>query len=245
MKRLLKLGIAIISLVVIILGMTKVDELSAPINSESQTVSHAKAKKKATKKKAPKKKSKPAKKKVTKKKNSKSNSQQRNFQPEYAVKQQDEVATPVRYRWKSSTIKYKLDTHSDYYRDIWQTAVDNWNQFNVIKLVKANGETPDVHLDASTAVRPEHSGLCTTTFYNQTRLNNLPLLKVATAIVYDNTCNDHKYSKSDRTRVAEHELGHAIGLGHSDSDHSIMNPTPVGRQITNNDVEAIKRAYAS
>lgn len=56
MKRLLKLGIAIISLVVIILGMTKVDELSAPINSESQTVSHAKAKKKATKKKAPKKK---------------------------------------------------------------------------------------------------------------------------------------------------------------------------------------------
>lgn len=245
MKALLKLGIAIISLIVIILGTAKVIELSAPSNSESQTASHAKAKQKATKKKVPKKKRNATKKKVTKKKNSKSNSQQSNFQPEYAVEQQDEVATPVRYRWKSSTIKYKIDTNSDYYQGIWKTAVDSWNQFNVVKLVRANGETPDVHLDASTAVRPEHSGLCTTTFYNQTRLNNLPLLKVATAIVYDNTCNDHKYSKSDRTRVAEHELGHAIGLGHSDSDHSIMNPTPVGRQITNNDVEAVKRAYAS
>lgn len=46
------------------------------------------------------------------------------------------------------------------------------------------------------------------------------------------------------TRVAEHELGHAIGLDHTSEDaHSIMKPYNPDCDITDQDVQSVKSIY--
>lgn len=82
----------------------------------------------------------------------------------------------------------------------------------------------------------------TNTQYNKSTgqiISNQVLLNRAVLTAYG-------YSKSERVNVAEHELGHALGLAHNEPDSiSVMNPANRSYSIQDCDVRGMNAIYST
>ena len=65
----------------------------------------------------------------------------------------------------------------------------------------------------------------------------------AKSYIYRNVADRFHYSKQERTNVAEHEIGHALGLQHNVGKGSVMYYATRNQSISKPDVNGLKQSY--
>lgn len=159
------------------------------------------------------------------------------------------TATPAPYRWANRQMTYQITDRSTYYRQIWRAAVRHWNAAKVVKLVPVQvGQTPNITMSSKNDTTKKYGnviGLTFTSYYPGRSMGTRHILVGARSYLYKNVARTMRYSQLERERVAEHELGHALGLGHAASKRSVMYYASRGVAISSGDVKGLKQAYLS
>ncbi|GAW98124.1 matrixin family metalloprotease [Secundilactobacillus mixtipabuli] len=153
--------------------------------------------------------------------------------------------TPAAKRWQSKTVTYKIASGTSYYKSVWGSAVKTWNRSGVVHLVPTSGKA-DITLSNSNSPQGSNSstvGITYSSYYNNKTLNGLAVLASAKSYVYTNVANHYHYSKTERTNVAEHELGHALGLEHNVGKKSVMYYATRSQSVSKPDIKGLQHSY--
>ena len=116
-------------------------------------------------------------------------------------------------------------------------------------LIYLNSNNPDYQLvqnlkKANILVTSGNYG--ETTWAGLTEMKNVPRGYLYGSIIYLNDYYLNQINSHIQLAVAEHELGHAIGLTHNDKEPSVMNPAVTEENaytIQKCDIAAVKRIY--
>lgn len=151
-------------------------------------------------------------------------------------------------RWRKRKILIYMQTTDPQLKSAFRSAVKKWNQVRGIKLKwirdekKANIIATDGDLSAkstNTGVGYQTSQLGETkTKYNPETHELYKATSILDPYQLDYT------NPTFRSEVAQHELGHALGLAHApEYEHSVMVPHNIRTGITKNDRESIRLLY--
>jgi len=153
--------------------------------------------------------------------------------------------TPAAKRWQSATITYKIAGGSSYYHSVWQSAVKSWNRSGVIHLVATSGKADITLADKNSTLGKNSTtvGITYSSYYHDKTMNDLKVMANAKAYVFKNVANRYHYSKAERTNVAVHELGHALGLEHNVGKNSVMYYATRNQMVSKSDVNGLKASY--
>lgn len=153
--------------------------------------------------------------------------------------------TPSWGHWDDTTITYKTKNTSSYYKSVWKNAVKRWNKVGVVQLRAAkSGEKADITLTSSKSLSTKSGKLAGYTNYSYLKKsdNNNEIVS-AKSTLNRSLLSKYKYSKNQRTNVATHEIGHAIGLSHSKSEESVMYASDRYASIDHQDKVGLQVAY--
>ncbi|HEM6452952.1 M57 family metalloprotease [Streptococcus suis] len=154
----------------------------------------------------------------------------------------DTVNTADHGRWETNTATVYIETQNPTFRTAYETAIANWNatgaftlvlttdpnQADIIATEMNNGNTQAAGEANST------TNLLTNYYSSVTvRLNSYYLLN-----------EEYGYDMDRIIHTAEHELGHAIGLDHDDSQASVMESAGSNHGIQQTDIDALVALYS-
>lgn len=126
-----------------------------------------------------------------------------------------------------------------YYTSVWTKAIEDWNSTGVFRFTI-------VGRDAQIRVKPsiingvgnnDYAGVAYVTHNASQILSTEVRLNQPVLAAY-------RYTKTERIHVAEHELGHAIGLAHNPSKKSVMYEQNRSYGIQKVDVDAVRLLYS-
>lgn len=158
--------------------------------------------------------------------------------------------TPLEgFKWKKKKISIYMDTDDPKLQWAFRDAVKRWNKVKAVKIywtkdmekanIIANGGDLSGHTLGNNNAGYTSSELGSTkTEYNP----DTNTLHQATSTLDPNQLD--YTSKSFRSKVAQHELGHALGLAHAEEyEHSVMIPRNIKTGITKNDAKTLRMLY--
>lgn len=157
--------------------------------------------------------------------------------------------TPIEnYRWPTRKLKIYMDTSDRPIQQAFKGAVKAWNRTGAvyIKWCSSEGQADIIARDGSLSNNGAAPGVgyvsaqlgSTNTEYNP---DTHALIQARSTL--DASHLDYA-SRSFRTEVAEHELGHALGLAHApEYMHSVMIPRNIRTGITHNDRKTLRQLY--
>ncbi|MFC6274801.1 matrixin family metalloprotease [Levilactobacillus tangyuanensis] len=122
-------------------------------------------------------------------------------------------------RFTSNHATYVITTRSTYYRRIWESAISAWNKTGAFHFRAGSKSRAQIVLGTA-------SGSEATTMGGDVGLTDFRavgdyFVKVD-ATLNPTLFDEYDYSRSDDLHVAEHELGHTMGLAHNPSKNSVM-----------------------
>lgn len=153
----------------------------------------------------------------------------------------DQVQTVVGVRWKTNQARIYIASSDSVYRKAYEEAVENWNATGVFQLIIVDdrSQADIVAEDYSDSTSPA-AGLAETTINPLTQHFKAATVKLNRHYLSDPT---YGYDSQRIRHTAEHEIGHALGLGHEDEETSVMASSGSFVGIQTRDVEALRLLY--
>lgn len=151
-------------------------------------------------------------------------------------------------RWRKRTILIYMRTTDPQLKAAFRSAVKKWNQVKVIKIkwTKNEDKANIIATDSDLSAHTSNNGVgYQTAQLGETKTEYNPdthELQKATSIL-DPYQLDYT-NPNFRSEVAQHELGHALGLAHApEYEHSVMVPRNIRNGITKQDRKSIRLLY--
>lgn len=154
----------------------------------------------------------------------------------------DTVNTADHGRWETNTATVYIETQNPTFVAAYETAIANWNATGAFTLVlTTDPNQADIIAtemnDGNTQAAGEANSTTNllTNYYSSVivRLNGYYLLN-----------EEYGYDMDRIIHTAEHELGHAIGLDHDDSQASVMESAGSNHGIQQTDIDAVVALYS-
>ncbi|HFU4451185.1 TPA: M57 family metalloprotease [Streptococcus suis] len=154
----------------------------------------------------------------------------------------DTVNTADHGRWETNTATVYIETQNPTFVAAYETAIANWNATGAFTLVLTTDPNQAYIIatemnDGNTQAAGEANSTTNllTNYYSSVtvRLNSYYLLN-----------EEYGYDMDRIIHTAEHELGHAIGLDHDDSQASVMESAGSNHGIQQTDIDAVVALYS-
>ncbi|MBS8092820.1 M57 family metalloprotease [Streptococcus suis] len=154
----------------------------------------------------------------------------------------DTVNTADHGRWESNTATVYIETQNPTFVAAYETAIANWNATGAFTFVMTSDPNQaDIIAtemnDGNTQTAGEANSTTNllTNYYSSVTvcLNSFYLLN-----------DQYGYDMDRIIHTAEHELGHAIGLDHEDSQTSVMESAGSNHGIQQADIDAVLALYS-
>lgn len=152
------------------------------------------------------------------------------------------AATPITphgtARFQSNTATIDTAQSPARYRSIWLNAIQTWNRTGAFTFQPDNANDAQVTVKVSPSLGNAYTGMTYLTIDNQGYIDKVE------CDINNVTLRNFHYTRSEWVNVAEHELGHAIGLNHNPAKASVMYAANRVYSIQNVDVQSVKALYS-
>ncbi|MDF7669263.1 matrixin family metalloprotease [Lactobacillus sp. ESL0703] len=157
------------------------------------------------------------------------------------VSAKTKAITPYGWRFPEQHSTYVINKQSKYYKSIWKKATNAWTKAG-FKWTKASSSK--THLLALT--QKQDKTLIGLAGVDHMQYNTSNHLIVSNKVELNKTSlKKYNYTTQQKINVAEHELGHALGLKHNlKNSKSVMNPANRIYSIEKPDIRGMKKAYS-